>query len=102
MKILLSVFLVISSFTNSQAAIPIVPDTSHKPWRINQKQFLDRSGKDDTSRALIKYWFYNRTTGWMITPLAGLAASIFGAGFIYALSRGDGVATLGLGIFAIP
>ncbi len=45
---------------NKDAAAAVVPIDSipaTKPWKLSQQQFLDQYGKDDTSRAIINYYF---------------------------------------------
>src|SRR5512138_1695717 len=102
MKILFSALLVLSFFVNSQATMSMIPDTSHKPWRIDQKQFMDRYGKDDTSRALIQYWFYDRETGFIITSITGLGSGLFGTAAIYGAIKKDGLIVLAATIIGIP
>jgi hypothetical protein len=53
-------FAFIFFVTNKVDATVVIPKDSiptNKPWKISQQQFLDQYGKDDTSRAIINYYF---------------------------------------------
>jgi hypothetical protein len=39
------------------AVITIDSIPANKPWKLSQQQFLDQYGRDDTSRAVINYYF---------------------------------------------
>lgn len=39
------------------AATQSLQNIRPKPWKITEQQFLDQYGKDDSSRALIRYYF---------------------------------------------
>jgi len=58
-RLLLSLALVffISNKVSAAAVIPIDSIPANKPWKLSQQQFLLQYGKDDTSRAIINYYF---------------------------------------------
>lgn len=85
MKFPLLAILFLFSCINAGAIIQ-TPDTSHKPWRISKEQFIQKFGHDDTSKALIDYWFYTRETGWLVTIPTSVLTVLTGAGFFYVLS----------------
>jgi len=89
-------------YTNAINSTAIIPDTSHKPWRISKEQFIEKYGNDDTSKALIEYWFFTQGTGYAITSLAGAGTTLFGGVAISSLIRGDGLIAAVSGIFAVP
>lgn len=75
--ILLSCFL----FHYAVASVPVYKDSAIHPkeFHLSQQQFLEKYGNDDTSRALIRYYF-RRTIGakrnTIIFGSAGLLSSI--------------------------
>jgi hypothetical protein len=62
MRILITASLIFFISANTKAS-GIYVDTTHpvKPYKIFHKQFLEEYGKDDTSRAIINYYFKKRT-----------------------------------------
>ncbi len=104
MKIALPLILLFGlscSLPERTIASKIVADTSvhHKPWKISQQQFLDQYGKDDTSRAVINYFFQQHK----IFHKAFISEAIITTGLtgldIFALVRSEG--TAGVLVFAI-
>lgn len=76
------------SSVNSSAAVPQA-DTVYKskPHKISKKEFLDHYGHDDSTRALIRYFFKDRSKSkksliifGSITPIATIAALNEGPG----------------------
>jgi hypothetical protein len=68
------------SRASSILLITSVTDTSirGKPYKINEQQFMEKYGTDDSSRALIRYFFHHRSVGLrflFIPPGAGLIIS---------------------------
>ncbi|HYM94525.1 MAG TPA: hypothetical protein VET23_10325 [Chitinophagaceae bacterium] len=70
----------------------IFTDTTQprKPWKISQQQFLERYGKDDTSRRIIHYFLALRKTGKIITISAGLLTAGLGFYFDRVIVKGEG------------
>jgi hypothetical protein len=56
-------FFIKTSFA-SHLAQPVLSDTTkpEKEYKLNRDQFLEKYGKDDSSRALINYYFSRRTS----------------------------------------
>lgn len=50
-----------------------------KPHKLNQQQFLDRYGTDDSSRALIRYYFPRHQTNAVLAVYSGGAMVLAGA-----------------------
>jgi len=80
-----SVIFVLTLFicTCSKATISAVPnsDSLKKPWRIKEKQFIEKFGNNDTGKALINLWFANRKTGIVTTSVASPSGVLFGIPF---------------------
>ncbi|MES1198247.1 MAG: hypothetical protein ABUL41_03120 [Chitinophagaceae bacterium] len=55
----LSLFAFVCFVTNKVSASITIPDSisTSKPWKISHQQFLDQYGSDDTSKAIINYYF---------------------------------------------
>lgn len=85
------------SFASIQSSTNIRP----KPWKVTEQQFLNKYGKDDSSRALIHYYFErrkvykNRTI--LFTGISGVSGILFGA-----LIERPGVSALGAILLGIP
>lgn len=62
-KFTISIFVFMHAWvmSNNVASAAIVTDSIpvNKPWNISQQQFLAEYGKDDTSKAIITYYFQN-------------------------------------------
>ena len=62
-KFTISIFVFTNAWfmSNNVASAAIVTDSMpvNKPWNISQQQFLAEYGKDDTSKAIINYYFKN-------------------------------------------
>lgn len=69
-----------------------------KTWKISEQQFLDQYGKDDTSRALIRYYFKKRTGFRNASIFTSAGTGVFGF-LIQAMAAdsrgGRGLDTLG-------
>ena len=93
------------SFTASYsfaASFPRLDTTLHlrKPHKLNKQQFLDRHGADDSSRALIQYYFPKRKAAVRkIVESSGLLV-LAGVLSIVVFSKGNGVED-GLGDFFV-
>lgn len=76
-------------------------DTSYnKSHKLSQQEFLDKYGRDDSSRALIKYYFQKRNAAkWVLFYGAGTGAV---SAIAYALTWAGAGSATGLGaIFVI-
>jgi hypothetical protein len=102
-KLLYAVIFLLSSF--HALATFSKNDTSHtgKPYKISKQKFLARYGKDDSSRALIRYYFSKRkglrNSALLYTALAGAGYLILNA--IVTQASGRDVAVTGTGVFAV-
>ncbi|HWI92205.1 MAG TPA: hypothetical protein VNT20_13070 [Flavisolibacter sp.] len=56
---LTTLIFIVCSYS-SFASISSLQSIRPKPWKITEQQFLDQYGKDDSSRALIRYYFERR------------------------------------------
>jgi len=58
-RLLLSLAFVFFTANKVSGAAVILMDSipANKPWKLSQQQFLLQYGKDDTSRAIINYYF---------------------------------------------
>lgn len=89
--------------TYSKATISAVPniDSLKKPWHINQEQFIEKYGKDDSSRALIRYYFQRRKAfkkaGLISASIAGVSGILFQL-LIMDSTVGSALGSLALGI----
>lgn len=78
-------FAFIFFITDKVAASAVVPTDStpvNKPWKISKEQFLLRYGKDDTSRAVINYYFeHQHNKGqikiWVNTLISATGIAVF-------------------------
>jgi hypothetical protein len=101
-KLLYAVIFLLSSF--HALATFSKNDTSHtgKPYKISKQEFLTQYSKDDSSRALIRYYFDKRqglrNAALLYTALAGAGYLIFNA--IVTQASGRDVAVTGIGVFA--
>jgi hypothetical protein len=98
---LLSCFL----FHYAVASVPVDSDSTIRPTgaRLSQQEFLDRYGTDDTSRALIRYYFSRNKTFKRSTIISGgvglLSLVVFDSVVAKGEpSRGGALAALGMGI----
>lgn len=77
------------SFRNCLLAIAILAGTIYsgklfannhvsKPWKLTEQQFLDQYGKDDSSRALIRFYFERRKTSRKASFWFSGGAAVFG------------------------
>jgi hypothetical protein len=59
---ILYIFTCTALISSNGASASIRPENNvrPKPWKITEQQFLDQYGKDDSSRALIHYYFEKR------------------------------------------
>lgn len=77
---LLTVFLSLqinATFANYNPA-----DTSARPWHLSKPEFLKRYGDDDTSRALIRYWYNERNVLSYLTTASVLTVAGGGIGIL--------------------
>ncbi|HEU5166532.1 MAG TPA: hypothetical protein VFU29_13370 [Chitinophagaceae bacterium] len=75
--------VLIFSCTGNVNANTLFNDTTRttKPWKISEHQFLDQYGKDDTSRAIINYYFKQYNGGhkhlFVNTAIASAGIALF-------------------------
>ena len=79
MRIFILFSLILCNTINARAARPCT-DTLQptKPYKLSRRQFLDTYGKDDTSRAIILYFFKERRVAIWSTAV-GIVTSVVGA-----------------------
>jgi hypothetical protein len=79
MRIFILFSLILCISINAPAARPC-SDTSQpvNPYKLSRKQFLDTYGKDETSRAIIIYFFKERRVA-IWSTVAGTVTSVIGA-----------------------
>ena len=81
-------------FCTAIAARPAVDSLrqARKPHKLTQQQFLDRYGTDDSSRALINYYFLDRKIAAGLTVKSALSLGLTGVlgGIVLSTSNGDG------------
>jgi hypothetical protein len=90
MKIMLPVyFLFIFNISQASRFSPLILSDTTKPNEyvsLNRKEFLAKYGKDDSSRALINYFFHKRTNGKVGIFTNATFFSFFAVGSIAAAS----------------
>ena len=89
-------FVILFSFC-SCTAFAIQPDgdslpLARKPHKLTKQQFLDRYGTDDSSRALINYYFLDRNIASGLTLKSALSLGLTGVlgGIIISTSNDEG------------
>ena len=77
MKILITISLIFFTSANTKATTLNI-DTTHPthPYKISRKEFLNDYGKDDTSRAIINFYFKERRTALWLTSI-GVSLTTF-------------------------
>lgn len=98
----LTITFVLFFYSDVSASLP-VDSSSSKPYKISQKAFLKKYGADDSSRALINYYFSKRKG---LRNGALLYASLAGAGYlvfnaVVTQASGRDVAVTGTGVLAV-
>ena len=81
MKILVLLLFAFFTITKIKASsLPTDSTQANKLWKISQQQFLGKYGKDDTSKAIINYYFRNfimaRKALNVFLPVAAAASGI--------------------------
>ena len=72
----------VNTFAASKSTAPrYTIHSQDKPWQISEMSFIELYGKDDTSRALIDYYFHKRRGGKLTMLITGgiIPASIITA-----------------------
>jgi hypothetical protein len=113
-------FVCANTFAANKSVAP--QDTTHlqgQPWEISEIAFLEQYGKDDTSRALIDYYFYKQRVGKRTTlysagiiTASGVIASLIivagktstpylaGAGLLFIIIMEAGIIAFIVGFFS--
>src|SRR6185503_14281667 len=84
-------FVSFTAYKVSAAAVMPIDSISAKPWKLSQQKFLLQYGKDDTSRAIINYYFeqhHNRGQKKIFVNTLITAASIT----VFAIVASNGTA----------
>ena len=72
------IFIVKTSFASAPMPMTFIDTTnSKKEFKLNKKEFLEKYGKDDSSSALIKFFFQKRKLGAIGAFTNGPFASFF-------------------------
>jgi hypothetical protein len=96
--ILFIVLTVIISVTASANKQVFAIDSSKKPYDLSEQEFLSKYGNDDTSRALIRYYFQRKKVSAKTGLIAGGTAGGLGIlAFIYS-QNDNGLDNLGTAI----
>jgi len=84
-------------FSNASSFIRISADTipsDKNDYKINRKEFLENYGKDDTSRALINFYFIKRNRAITLTFIGG-GGSVIANIALNSFLNSNSVASLG-------
>lgn len=74
---LIMFFFSLTVFCSSGVLISDTSTLPKKEFKLNKKEFLAKYGTDDTSTALIRYWFLSRSLNNLL---------VFGSGAVFAAS----------------
>ncbi len=97
-KLLILLIISIASVNTAKCVTVIAyPDTLSKPWRLNKQEFLKKFGEDDTTRALINYWYNERHLLFGLTTASVIVGAGGGIGLLSLNTHGSVAAYAGIG-----